>query len=62
MTLSLSQLLIGPRLKKKLPTTVGLLEPQLHKDVHVKLKERQIKTNITSIEGQETCLLYMKGK
>ena len=41
--LSPAQLLMGRRLKTKLPTSAHLLKPELHKDVHKQLKKRQEK-------------------
>lgn len=41
--LSPAQLLMGRRLKTKLPTSAQLLQPELHKDIRSKLKKRQEK-------------------
>lgn len=41
--LSPAQLLLGRRLKTKLPTSANLLKPELHRGVHKQLKKRQRK-------------------
>lgn len=41
--LSPAQLLMGRRLKTKLPTSTQLLKPQIHKNVHKNIKDRQLK-------------------
>ncbi len=41
--LSPAQLLMGQRLKTKLPTSAKLLRPQLYRNVHKSIKDRQLK-------------------
>ena len=41
--LSPAQLLMGRRLKTKLPTSTQLLKPQIHKNAHKNIKDRQLK-------------------
>ncbi len=41
--LSPAQLLVGRRLKTKLPTSAKLLRPQLYRKVHKSIKDRQLK-------------------
>jgi hypothetical protein len=55
--LSAAQLLMGRRLKARLPTVSKLLQLQLHKDVQKSLKDRQLKQKFYYDCGQKTCLL-----
>uniref|UniRef100_A0A8C8DYN6 Integrase catalytic domain-containing protein n=1 Tax=Oryzias sinensis TaxID=183150 RepID=A0A8C8DYN6_9TELE len=60
--LSPAQLLMGRRLKTRLPTSVQLLKPQLFDKVHHRIKERQLKQKQYFDRGAKRLPLLIEGE
>lgn len=60
--LSPAQLLLGRRLRTRLPTSAQLLKPQLFDNVHHTIKERQLKQKQYFDRGAKRLPLLMEGE